>query len=274
MNRLFYFICCLTLATVLSAVAAADRDKADTVANQPVAAPTAKIKVEVVAGNDEANLDPAEREIRNRLQPVLKKELAFANRVCKLENSQRASLNEAGQEAIKKAAYQYIQAQHNPQPQNFAFNVGRNVTQPNPLKMLQAAFLDTAREKLPAQSFDTLKAEYAKRDEYRKQALIENLLLVLDRKLNLTKEQRTKVADSLSAEWNDSSAPQIQCFLMTDQDMIPRFPDKCVTPYLEPTQKNIWNNMPGKGVQFGFDAFEIDPVLGGVTNDDVSDDDQ
>ncbi len=140
--------------------------------------------------------------------------------------------------------------------------------------MLQAAFLDVAHEQLSAQSFDTLKAEYAKRDEYRKQALIENLLLVLDRKLNLTKEQRTKVADSLSAEWNDSWAPQIQCFLLTDQDMIPRFPDKCVTPYLEPTQKTIWNNMPGKGVQFGFDAFEIDPVLGGVTNDDVSDDDQ
>jgi hypothetical protein len=273
MNRLFYFICCLTFATVLPAVAA-DRDKADAVANQPAAAPPAKIKVEVVAGNDEANLDPAEREIRNRLQPVLKKELAFANRVCKLEKPQRAALNEAGQEAIKKAAYQYVQAQHNPQQQNIAFNVGRNIAQPNPLKMLQAAFLDTAREQLPAQSFDALQAEYAKRDEYRKQVLIENLLVVLDRKLNLTKQQRTDIATSLSAEWNDSWAPQIQCFLLTDQDMIPRFPDKCVSPYLQPAQKTIWDNMPGKGVQFGFDAFEVDPVLGGVANDTDSDDDR
>ncbi|HEY2759240.1 MAG TPA: hypothetical protein VGI75_00815 [Pirellulales bacterium] len=235
----------------------------------------AKIKVDVIAGNDDANLDPAEREIRNRLQPVLKRELAFAERVCKLDKPQRKTLAEAGQEAVKKAAYQYSQAQRNGggQGQFVVFNGGRNVAQPNPIKMLQIALQDSAKDKLPPELLQLLNDEFAKRAEYRKQASIDNLIVVLDKKLGLTEKQRGEISESLAAAWDDAWATQLQTFAIYNQDLIPRFPDKCITPHLQPAQKTVWDNMPNKNIQFGFDVFEVDPLIGGVTDNSDSDDD-
>jgi hypothetical protein len=282
MNRFSYSLGIIIITAVLPVVGAErDKDKAaETTAaaeqspHDANVAPKAKIKVDVIAGNDDANLDPAEREMRNRLQPVLKKELLFAARVCNLDKSQRKTLAEVGQEALKKAAYQYTKAQHNgAQPQFAVFNGGRNVAQPNPIKMLQSALLDSANEKLSPEMSLLLNTEYAKRNEYRKQAIIENLIVMLDRKLSLTQQQRNEIARSLAEEWNDSWVPQLQVFTMYDQDIIPRFPDKCVTPHLQPAQKTVWDNMPSKNIQFGFDAFEVDPITGPITADPDSDDD-
>jgi hypothetical protein len=233
----------------------------------------AKIKADANVDNDEANLDPAEREIRNRLQPILKRELTFAARVCKLDKPERKILADAGQEAVKKAVHLYTQAQRNGgQGQFVVLNGVRNVAQPNPIKMLQSALQDSAKDKLPPEKLQLLNDEFSKRVEYRKQAMIDNLIVILDKKLGLTEKQRTEIAESLAANWDDSWAPQLQIF-MFDQDVIPRIPDKCITPHLQAAQKTVWDNMPNKNVQFGFDAFEVDPIIGGVTDNSDSDDD-
>jgi hypothetical protein len=261
------------------AVPAANAQAKDAVPNPtnvtivPAKDDDAKIKADANVDNDEANLDPAEREIRNRLQPILKRELTFAARVCKLDKPERKILADAGQEAVKKAVHLYTQAQRNGgQGQFVVLNGVRNVAQPNPIKMLQSALQDSAKDKLPPEKLQLLNDEFSKRVEYRKQAMIDNLIVILDKKLGLTEKQRTEIAESLAASWDDSWAPQLQIF-MFDQDVIPRIPDKCITPHLQAAQKTVWDNMPNKNVQFGFDAFEVDPIIGGVTDNSDSDDD-
>jgi hypothetical protein len=272
MNRLIYPLCFAILNGALFICAA----RAQGIFVLPANPAPANIKVDVVAGNDDANLDPAERQMRDRLQPFLKRELSFAARVCNLDKPQRKKLAEAGQEALKKAAYQSTQAQRNvAQPRIVIFNGGRNMlpAPSNPIKMLQEALLETAKEKLPAEMSQKLADELAKRADYRKHAMIDNLVVILDKKLGLTQQQRTDIANSLAADWDDSWAPQLQIF-MFDQDIIPRFPDKCISPHLQPAQKTTWDNLPNKNIQFAVDAFEVDPITGGAINDTDSDDDQ
>jgi hypothetical protein len=232
----------------------------------------ANVRVEVIAGNDDANLDPAEREMRNRLQPVLKKELLFAARVCKLDKPQRKALADAGQEAIKKAAYQYTQSQHNVAQRQFViFNGETNSQRPNPVKLLQTALQDAAKETLPPDKTLLLNAEFTRRADYHKHAVIENLVVMLDKKLGLTEKQRSQIADSLYADWDDAWASQLQIY-MYDQDIFPRFPEKCLTPYLLPAQKTVWDDLPNKNVQFAADNFEVDPIIGGMATDSDDDD--
>jgi hypothetical protein len=271
-------ILCIAILDGIFAVPAANAQAKGAVPNStnvtivPAKDDDAKIKADAIADNDD-DLDPAEREIRNRLQPILKRELTFAARVCKLDKPERKILADAGQEAVKKAANQYTQAQRNGgQGQFVVLNGVRNVAQPNPIKMLQSALQDSAKDKLSPEKLQLLNDEFAKRVEYRKQAMIDNLIVVLDKKLGLTEKQRAEIAESLAANWDDSWAPQLQIF-MFDQDVIPRIPDKCITPHLQPAQKTVWDNMPNKNVQFGFDTFEVDPIIGGVTDNSDSDDD-
>jgi hypothetical protein len=234
----------------------------------------ADVKVDVIAGNDEAHLDPVEQDMRNKLEPVLKKELAFATRVCQLDKTQRKTLADAGAEALKKAAYQYTQAQqHAIQPRIVIFNGGRNVVpaQTNPIKILQDALVAAAAEKLPTEMSKQLADEFTKRAQYRQQAVIDSLVVMLDKKLALTEQQRKEISDSLAANWEDSWAPQLQIF-MYEQDMFPPLPDKCIVPHLLPSQKTVWENLPNRNVQFAVDAFEIDPLTNGIDLSDSADD--
>jgi hypothetical protein len=286
--RSIYSVCtailtsiCAVRAACAQALYVAPKPAAQAAAVAPAAKPAdEKIKVEVVAGDDDAKLDPAEQQMRDRLQPVLKREVAFAARVCKLDKTQRKTLADAGQEALKKAAYQSMHAPAQGQqpaflpPRVVIFNGGRNVVQAqsNPIKLLQDALVDAAKEKLPPKIAKQFAGELAKRAEYRKHAVIDNLVVMLDKKLSLTQEQRSEIAKSLADGWDDSWAPQLQVF-MYDQDMFPAIPDNCILPHLQPAQKTLWESLPNRNVQFAFDAFEVDPFTGGIANDSDSDDD-
>ncbi len=150
----------------------------------------------------------AEQEMRTRLQPILQKELTFAARVCKLDKQQRQVFAEAGKEALKKASYQYTQEQRNAaHPGVMIVNAVRNTTQPNPVKMLQTALLDAAKEKLSPEMQQSLTDEYAKRAAYRKQSVIENVVVLLDKKLGLTQQQRRDITKSLVADWDEGWIP-------------------------------------------------------------------
>jgi hypothetical protein len=107
-----------------------------------------------------------------------------------------------------------------------------------------------------------------------------NLVVKLDDQLILTTEQREKLTQTLSSEYQDSLG-QWQTMLMHNVEMVPQIPDNLIVPLLDDRQKAVWRGASKMGPQviFGWnlepnqlgiaipDMQEIDAILAEVQND-------
>jgi hypothetical protein len=235
------------------------------------------IKVEAVAGP----LNPVEQQFFDRLKPLLTVELALAERVCNLDAQQRKSLEDSGEDCAKKTAQQLA----SPQQQQILFGggggmirfggggaIGGRVVINGPAGFNGAVpvFPKTARQLLDDNLAEVIKAkvsdaaftsysdELSKRASQRRQMVVENIVAILDKKLVLTSDQRDAIGKSLLENLPDNQLPQLQVF-SSDGDAIPAIPENCLSPHLRESQRVVWQNLPNRGVQYGFDPFDSGP---------------
>jgi len=230
------------------------------------------IKVEAVAGP----LNPVEQQLLDRLKPLLSVELALAERVCNLDAAQRKELDDAGEECARKVARQLA----SPQQQviirrgrigggggfggggfggGFVVNGPDGSAPKTARELLDDSIAEVIKAKFPDGASALYSKELDRRRGERKEVIVENIVALLDSKLVLTAEQRDAIGKSLLVNLPDNQMPQLQVLMSDGSGPIPMIPENCLVPHLRDTQRSVWQNLPNRNVQYGFDPFDTSP---------------
>jgi len=208
-------------------------------AGAPQAISDAVVEVE---GGEAAGVDPnignLERQLGARFQTMLQLEIAFAKRVCGLNQAQSELLAAAAKDSLKKVVKEAVDQQ------KLALQ-GRGGGMVSPQKRFQAEVAALVKAKLTREQTTRYEQELAKRAEYHKQAAVANLIVMMDDELLLTAEQRSKLTESLSSNWQEQWVRQLEVLVYGSQ-FFPKIPTKFILPYLRPAQQSAWQNV-GQG---------------------------
>jgi hypothetical protein len=191
------------------------------------------------------------------LQPlrlVLQVELGLVKAVCAPTPEQMQHLKQEGLKQIADTARDAQQGR-DPQLQNQA----RRAVQEKLAELVHAQLS-------PAQAarYD---GEIKKRNANLRQVCAQNLVVALDEQLALTEWQRQKLTAELSDNWDDAWTTTVVVTATQMPDMLPNVPDELVVPYLDATQRGLWNSLPKRGMIYwgiqnsaflGMDAPQMD----------------
>lgn len=166
-------------------------------------------------------------------RPVLLAELNFIRQTCELAPAQRPKIKAAGEAALVEAARMMAERQ-----------VGRNngvaSEQPNGRRHIREALANALKETLNADQMAKYTEEANLRTATRKRAAISNLVARLDTAMCLTQEQREKIAESISASWQENWEQWLVLSVYGDQ-YFPVVPDSIFVSHLNAEQKTVWN---------------------------------
>jgi hypothetical protein len=200
------------------------------------------VLVGALAEDDDPNVANLERQFLPQFQPLLKAELAFIRRACRLNKEQHEQITKSANQRLRLAVKEYAIAQNNMR------QGGRIRTRslPDPRKLVQQQLAKLVKQKLGAEQAEGYQQECDKRTAHRKRATVLNLVAKLDEELVLTAEQRDKLVESLSANYQDAWAQWLE-MLMHNNQHLPSIPDQHITPVLNETQKTVWRGARKQG---------------------------
>jgi len=201
--------------------------------------------IDVLVGALEENPDPnvanLERQYLPQFQRLLKPEVAFIRRVCQPNEEQHSQIVKSADQRLRLAVREYAIAQNNMRrPRVIGF---RARSMPDPRKLVQQQLAKLVKLKLSAEQAKAYQQECDKRNAHRKHATVLSLVAKLDQELVLTAEQRGKLIESLSSNWEDGWLQSLQ-ILVHNHQYLPNLPDSDVVPFLNETQKTIWRGSP------------------------------
>jgi hypothetical protein len=114
--------------------------------------------------------------------------------------------------------------------------------------LIEAIAKSVAADLSPEQSARYRK-ELDARTAARKQLAVLNLVAMTDKLLFLSSEQREKLSEILTNNWDDSWN-QIQLYMYYGQ-YFPRMPDNKINPILTELQRKVWSGVQKNQVRFG-----------------------
>lgn len=211
-------------------------------AGKTIAAPAKAVMVAPAA----ANMNPLIQQFAQQLRPILRAEYHLIVSVCSPAQDQRRKLAREGEQALLDTAKRFAELQQNPR---VMFVNNRRNLNPNPRKMIEEAMSKSVKAHLTADQFDHYHKEAEKRDANRKEVTIRNLVAKFDQDLVLSAQQREKITDSLTSNWNDDWCPSVEMFTVLNQ-FVPFIPDQFMTPYLNPKQKSVWEGTQKQQLNF------------------------
>ena len=191
------------------------------------------------------------------LQPlrlVLQVELGLVKAVCTPTPEQMQHLKQEGLKQIADMA-QEAQQGRDPQLQNQA------------RRAVQEKLAELVHAQLSAAQVASYDGEIKKRNANLRQVCAQNLVVALDEQLALTEWQRQKLTAELAENWDDSWTTTVVVTATQMPEMLPNVPDELVVPYLDATQRGLWNNLPKRGMIYwgiqnsaflGMDAPQMD----------------
>lgn len=196
--------------------------------------------IDVLVGALADDADPQivnlERQYLPQFQSLLKPELAFIQRVCRLDKEQRDQIAKTADRRLRLAVKEYVIALNNMNQGRGRF---RRQSMPDPRKLVQRQLAKWVEQNLSTEQAEAYRQESDKRNEHRKHAAVLSLVAKLDEELVLTIEQREKLIESLSSNWQDAWLQSLETLIHNNQ-YLPQLPDQLVIPFLNETQKTIW----------------------------------
>lgn len=190
---------------------------------------------------DNGAVDAIQQQFRMQFEPMLKVELSFANRACKLSEEQRRKLISKSNAWLDKFIRDY--AKQGGQPQMVgAFIAGGRQQVADPRESIQAGVEKIVKTELPKEQADIYVEESKKRAEFARKVAVDNLVTRIDKELILSPEQREKLTLSLTEHWDKNWAPQLEMF-MHGMDMWPNVPDQWIRPHLTAAQHVAWGRL-------------------------------
>lgn len=140
---------------------------------------------------------------------------------------------------------------------------GGNRAMADPRKAVAEKLTVLAKEKLTPEQATRFEAESRKRSEANKRTAIANLVSIMDEELMLSADQRIKITESLTTNWDDTWCSSLMV-LIYGHSYFPKLPDKFIVPTLNPTQKKAWEKWAKNESQF----FGNSNILGNFMVDD------
>lgn len=205
------------------------------------------------------NFAPLLQQFTQQYRPVLRAELHLVRTVCGLTNDQRRKIHQAGETALKESATKSAEMQ---------VKMMRGVAagqMPDMRKSIQDAVSAAVKKHLSADQAARYDAEIEERIANQKRVAVRNSVAMLDEELCLSADQRERISESMSAHWSDNWIQSIELFQYGRQFLFP-IPDQCILPFLNETQKAVWQgnretrqNFFG-GAFFGGVALDNEPL--------------
>ena len=174
-------------------------------------------------------------QFQPQFQQLLYGELAFMRRVCKPEKKSFAEVAKAANAGLKAPMREYILAMYGSQT---IFNNG--ASDADPRSAVGKLLLPLVKGKLSDEKYQLYVQERNKRDEAHQHAVVLNLVAGLDERLVLTTEQRAKLVQALSANYEHSWDQFFEVYGFGNQ-YLPSVRDKTIVALLDDQQKKVWN---------------------------------
>jgi hypothetical protein len=208
---------------------------------------------------EEQNRRNLEANYRPQFEQMLYAELAFLRRVCKPDASQFLEIAKAAKADLHTPLREFVVSMTTPR----VVPAGQTQTADQPRAAVQKQLVSLVEAKLGEEKARLYRQECDKLAEWRRHAVIMNLVASLDERLVLSPQQRDKLVESLSPKYDSSWDAYCEIYTSNPQYW-PTIPDPLIVPLLDERQKGIWQQamkpnfgrMIRNGSQFG-DAEEI-----------------
>jgi hypothetical protein len=194
----------------------------------PLQQPRVRIVRPAVIRNGNFN-DP--ESVRTQLRLILHVELKVVKSVC---SPTPAQLEELKQEALAQIAGEDYRLERRDRLQEILHNARLIVAE---------RLIDLARSRLSADQVRRYEREVKKRTENLRQVCARNMVVALDEELSLSESQRQKICAELAANWNDAWTISAVFAATSVYTMLPNLPDELVVPYLDASQRAIWDDL-------------------------------
>lgn len=210
-----------------------------------------KLKQQEWKGFPLVQVDPQvlamEQQLRPQYETQLNAKLHHWRSVCRPTLEQQKKLLQAGNEALDKSvramAEQQVQMQGGGGWGNAQLIVnGRQPVNTDPTSAIENALNAVAKEVFTNEQRVKLKREAKERKQFEKRVGVRNLIVLLDKRLILSKSQRTTLMTKLNDGWQQQWMNHVQN-LIHGSESIPQIPDKLIKPLLNDRQQKIWNDL-------------------------------
>lgn len=195
-------------------------------------------------------------------RPSVRAELIFVRKLCGLNTEQLRRINQDAEKALKDAATKFAESQQ--QPRMRVVGKGANATirqNADGRNVLQQELALVMKKNLTPEQFTRYEAELEKRIANRRRSALHYLVDAMDRDLYLSDQQRAKLTESLGSHWDDSWSTSLE-YLLAGNQFYPLGVDPYVMPFLDDTQKRVWQGTQKVGAMWGFGG-----VLANFMND-------
>lgn len=183
------------------------------------------------------NIDNQVEQYMRQARPLVRAELMFVRKVCALDVEAFRKLYEHSELASKEAMKKFLEAQTEIRARA---RTARPATEaPSAPAFLHERLTSAIKSDLTPEQFARYQSEVEKRGAFQKASAIAYLLEAIDQELYLSRDQRAKVTESLSAHWDPSWLSSLE-YRLYGNKFFPAAIDPFVTPYLDSTQAKIW----------------------------------
>lgn len=195
----------------------------------------------------EAKQKPAV-DITDDMQSLMVVELGFIKRVCKPTPDQKKKIAAAAAECIE--AMNDI-AVANQAEQGGAFAGGREIIAvtasgvqltENPTERIQQEMTKALRPIVSAEQHAAYVEETEQRDRFNREAAVAVAVVLLDRQLMLSDQQRSKLTSRLLDQWKEAESIPIQMYVSNPQ-YFPELPEVVVQSELDAAQLAVWRSL-------------------------------
>jgi hypothetical protein len=170
-----------------------------------------------------------------QLRLILQVELNFLRSVCAPTPEQMQRIKQEGLKHIGELKNGQLANNNRAQ----AFNEFR--------RSMQEKLAECARAQLSPAQARRYENEIQLRNANLRQACAWNLVVRLDEELSLTEWQRQKLCTELTDNWDDSWTMTAVMASTNSVGFIPSIPDELVVPYLDASQRTLWNSVQKMG---------------------------
>jgi hypothetical protein len=182
---------------------------------------------------DEDNPNALTKQYLQQFKSILEAEMRVLSCSCEITKEQRREIAFHGAQALKRAAVKLAENQGRIQQGQMM----RNTLDPR--KMAIDAMESAARDRLSPEQFARYKAELDARAKDQRQAEVLHLVATIDKLLTLSTEQREKLIENLTKQWDDLNYPTIETATIYE-GYYPVVNTQSIYPVLNDDQKKIW----------------------------------
>ena len=206
-----------------------------------------------------------EQQFGRQFQLLYRTELHLLRVVCKLTKPQYQKVAADGEPALKATKQKFLDRWRDQQQGKWDRS---GAGQADPRETLSAELEKALQKTLTPEQAAAYKKERDLRAAAQRRAVVRTLIIMMDRSLVLSAEQRDKIHKVLDKSWNDSWYTYVVRF---GGNYFPTMPDAKILPILNETQKTIWNGIGKANIRYGFYGLNIEDVgeLEETWDDDV-----